>query len=271
VWRNDESLWKDIIQKSPENARALMNYGLSRMSAGDYFESEYYFRKALSLWPNWPYLHINMGILKDAQGQTAEAEQWFQSAIARGGNNPEPYYYYSRFLYGKGKKIDAITYLQTAIKISSAHINSRDLLMAIYAETEQWDLLRDLANSTLQIVPNEPGALQYLEMSQNKKSVVDIQAEAVEKNPTAEGYLAVSVTCYQRGEYQKCIDYCNKALKIKPDFADAYNNMCSAYNSMQMWDEGVKACEAAIKINPNYELAKNNLNWALSGKKKTSQ
>jgi len=53
-------------------------------------------------------------------------------------------------------------------------------------------------------------------------------------------------------------------LKLNPNYAEAYNNICSAYNAMQMWDKGAEACEKALKINPGYELAKNNLAWAKS-------
>jgi hypothetical protein len=36
VWRTDESLWLDDIEKSPHNARGLMNYGLTQMAKGKY-------------------------------------------------------------------------------------------------------------------------------------------------------------------------------------------------------------------------------------------
>lgn len=271
VWRTEDSLWYDISQKNPENPRALMNYGLSRMSAGDYFEAEYYFRKSLKIWPNWTYLHINMGILQEAQGKAAEAEQWFLSAINSGANNPEPYYYYARSLNNKGQKQLAIANLQTAISISPAHMNSRFLLMGIYSEQGLWDLLRDLANSTLQISPNDANALKYLQMAEGKKSSIDMQAEEIAKNPTPEGYLTISMSYYQVGQYEKCIEACNSALKLNPNYAEAYNNICSAYNAMQKWDEGIKACEKALEIKSDFARARNNLNWAKTEKAKLVQ
>lgn len=86
------------------------------------------------------------------------------------------------------------------------------------------------------------------------------------QHPTPENFLDLSLQFYNRGEYQQCIDACNEALKLKPDYAEAYNNICSAYNAMKMWDKGAEACEKALKIRPDYELAKNNLKWAKSNK-----
>ena len=36
VWASGESLWADVVEKSPNNGRAWMNYGLSQMSLGRY-------------------------------------------------------------------------------------------------------------------------------------------------------------------------------------------------------------------------------------------
>jgi tetratricopeptide (TPR) repeat protein len=262
VWRTEESLWYDISLKSPGNARALMNYGLAKMGKGEFFEAEYYYRKALKIWPNWPYLHINMGILANAQGKVAEAEQSFLLALQNGPGNPETYYYYAQFLNQHGRKQQAVANLQTAISLSAAHMDSRYLLMSIYAELGEWDLLRSLAQSTLQIVPNDPTSLSYVQMAEGKQSPIDAQQEALKKNPSPEGWLNLSLSYYQVGDYQKCIDACEEALKIKPDYADAYNNICSAYNAMGMWEKGAEACEKALQIKPDFELARNNLNWA---------
>ena len=40
VWRSEETLWRDVVQKSPTNGRALMNYGLTQMSQGKYAEAK---------------------------------------------------------------------------------------------------------------------------------------------------------------------------------------------------------------------------------------
>jgi tetratricopeptide (TPR) repeat protein len=63
--------------------------------------------------------------------------------------------------------------------------------------------------------------------------------------------------------YNECVGACEKALKLKPDFALAYNNICSAYNAMEQWQKAADACKKAIEIDPNMQLAKNNLTVSL--------
>ena len=60
-----------------------------------------------------------------------------------------------------------------------------------------------------------------------------------------------------------------KALALKPDYAEAYNNLAAGYNSMQMWDEGIQAATQAVRLKPDYQLARNNLLWAQSAKRGT--
>ena len=70
VWHEpNESLWRDVTEKSPKNGRGLMNYGLALMARADYAGAEKYFSDALRLTPNYSYLFINMGILKAATGK----------------------------------------------------------------------------------------------------------------------------------------------------------------------------------------------------------
>jgi tetratricopeptide (TPR) repeat protein len=74
--------------------------------------------------------------------------------------------------------------------------------------------------------------------------------------------ISLSYTYYINNFFEKGIKACEKALKYDPNNADAYNNMCSCYNSLKMWAKAEEACNKALAIKPDHELAKNNLNWA---------
>jgi protein O-mannosyl-transferase len=269
VWKNDATLWYDIVQKGPQNPRALMNYGLTLMEKGYYFEAEFYYRRALAIWPGWPYLHINMGILKEATKQMNEAEQFYLNAITYSGNSkPEAYYYYSKFLFGQKRSKETIPYLQQSIVISPGYMQSRYLLMSVYAELGYWEQLTKLSEETLAISPGDQATLNFIEMAKGKKSQLMVNEEETAKNPTPENYLNLSLQYYNAGDYQKCIDACNNALKLRPKYSEAYNNICSAYNAMKLWEKGIEACEKALQCNPNNEYAKNNLKWAKGEKEK---
>jgi tetratricopeptide (TPR) repeat protein len=91
------------------------------------------------------------------------------------------------------------------------------------------------------------------------------------KEQAAAALLTLSLQQYQAGRFEDCISSAKRALEDKPDYAEAYNNIAAAYNSMSRWDEGIQAATQAIRLKPDFQLAKNNLGWAISQKQKAAQ
>jgi len=101
---------------------------------------------------------------------------------------------------------------------------------------------------------------------EGNKANLQAAIEAVAKQKTPENYLTLSLRYYEARQFEKSIEAAREALKLKPDYAAAHNNICAAYNELKMWDKGIEACQEALRIDPGFQLARNNLNWALAGK-----
>lgn len=109
VWTTDETLWADAVAKSPGNARAWMNYGLTQMSRGRYVEAQRHFRRAAAITPNYSYLETNLGIVTVALGDTLGAEAHFRRAIALEPEQPGAYFFYGRYLVRAGRGLTPST------------------------------------------------------------------------------------------------------------------------------------------------------------------
>jgi Flp pilus assembly protein TadD len=94
------------------------------------------------------------------------------------------------------------------------------------------------------------------------------QAQVVPPQATADAYINDSLAFFRAGNFQGCIDSARKALQLKPDYAEAWNNVGACQNSLGHWDEGIKAELQAIRFKPDFQLAKNNLAWAQESKAK---
>lgn len=238
VWSSGETLWHDVVTKSPNNGRGLMNYGLAKMGNKDYAVALDYFERAKKILPYYSYLYINMGVLKNLMGNQKEAEENYKYALALNPKNPESYYFYSSWLRSQGRFKEALDLTTEGLKVSPTHSGNK----ALY-------------NELLALAANESNQLQIAE--QNAKA-----------KPTVEGYIALSLMYYQKQQYEKCIEASNEALKLDPNCIEAYNNICSANNILGNYDAAIKAGQKALKIDANYRLAKNNLADALSRKEK---
>ncbi len=233
VWKNAETLWKDVTVKSPNNGRGLMNYGLSQMTLGNYTIAEKYFLDAQKIQPNYYILEINLGVLYGALKNNQKAEAHFLKAISLNSSAPSPEYYYARFLNENGQGRSAIKYLHKALQKSSSHIPSQMLLNTISVK--------------------EPSLETQIEN-------LNIKIKSEKTNPDL--YIELSEKLYLNNQYEKAIDVCIQLLKFAPNNKLAYNNMCASYNQLKEWDLAKTACQNALTIDPNFQIAKNNLNWA---------
>ena len=48
--------------------------------------------------------------------------------------------------------------------------------------------------------------------------------------------------------------------------AEAYNNMAACDSSLSKWDDAIRAAGEAVRLKPDFQLAKNNLAWAMQQK-----
>jgi tetratricopeptide (TPR) repeat protein len=259
VWHTEESLWYDVTQKSPLNGRGLMNYGLTQMGKGNYAAADSCFTKALTLLPSYYALCINMGVLKDATGDKAAAENYFLRAIQLGSGFQDSYFFYGRFLTHVDRYTEAAVQLKKAIDISPAYLEARLLLMDVYENMGNWDELKALAQSTLQIVPDNAIVSQYLDAGKNRIGKLERLAADVKAVPTADRYLDLSLKYFTAGRYQQSIGAAQDAIKLKPALAEAYNNIGSAYNALKQYAKAIAPLSRAIELKPDFQLAKNNL------------
>jgi tetratricopeptide (TPR) repeat protein len=270
VWQTDESLWRDVTVKSPKNGRGLMNYGLTQMEKGRYLTALDYFERALALAPNYSVIEINLGIADGALGRDDEAQRHFQRALKLAPDRAESHYFYGRWLKDKGKTIDAIAQLDAAVRVNSNAFDARHLLMQIYSEQSNWPELQRVAQDTLKLAPNDTTATQFLNARQNREQDIQAAEQSARQSPTAEGLLTLSLLYYQDGKFSECVQTAQRALQLKPDYAEAYNNIAAGYNSMGLWDDGIKAASEAIRLKPDFELAKNNLAFAMNQKQRAT-
>jgi tetratricopeptide (TPR) repeat protein len=259
VWHSEESLWRNVTLKSPNNARGLMNYGLIKLDEAKYQEAEMYFKRALQIAPAYSFIYANLGVLKEKTGNDIDAEDNFLKGIELGPAYASHYFLYGQFLYRRARFVEAQVMLQKAEGLSSAYMLPRELLLKTYMLLGEWDLLKPLATSTLKIAPGDQGALDALQQSAQRKTKADIEADNLKLAPTAEKYLSLSFEYYSEGRYDLCINAAKEAIKLKPDYPDAYNNIGCAFNIMGQFDKSVEALKMALTLNPSYQLAKNNL------------
>src|SRR5205823_12135477 len=101
-----------------------------------------------------------------------------------------------------------------------------------------------------------------LTLSPTDLTARDLLARLDQQQQTPEQLLALSLQTYNAGKFEESIVAAQAALSLKPDYAEAWNNICAANNKLGRFEEASKACEEALRLKPDFELARNNLQYA---------
>jgi len=237
VWKTEETLWPDVVLKSPRNGIGLLSYGIQLMAKGDFAGALDYFHRAQHITPRYPALLINLAIAENATRQSAEAEQHFNEALRLAPSSPGSYTYYARYLLSHSRADEARALLQRALELSPNDLYARELLKE--AQTRA---------SELALVP-----LAGVEINQPVN-------KAAPRTP--QFYLVLSLQFYREERYIEAIFACRRALDLRPDYAEAWSNMGAVYNKLGRYEEAAAACERALLYKPGYENARINLQYA---------
>ena len=79
----------------------------------------------------------------------------------------------------------------------------------------------------------------------------------------AEAYGNMGNTLQEQGKLDEAIEAYNKAISLKPDYAEAYSNMGATLQEQGKLDEAIEAYNKAISLKPDYAEAYSNIGAAL--------
>ena len=129
-----------------------------------------------------------------------------------------------------------------------------------YTFYADWLLKEDRLQEALPLIT------KALEISPGDVYAADLMAKAQRggesQESTPEGWLNKSLLRYREKRYPESVKAGFAALKLKPDYAEAWNNIGAAYNELGLYEKGETALENALMLKPDFELAKGNLDFA---------
>jgi Flp pilus assembly protein TadD len=217
VWLSEETLWRDVVMKSPRNARGLMNYGNTLMAKGDFTGALDHFHRAQLLAPQYPVLLINLAIAEDATKQAGRAEQHFREALRLAPSSPDSYTYYARTLLEHSRKAEARALLRQALSLSPGDVTAQEVLAEAESSPESYLAL----------------SLQRYQEGRYAESIAASRAALALQPNYAEAWNNLGAAYNKLGQYAEGADACEKALLLRADFELARNNLQYAREMMK--------------------------------------
>lgn len=233
TWKDDITLWSDVVEKSPAKARPYINRGLAYGNTGFPDKAISDFSKALQIAPNSVYALWNRG------ATYSKLRQW-GIAIAD----------YSKLIETDSEYIDA--YFNRA---------------AAYENLKQWD--KAIADYSYVIILSPQHAkaysnrgVVYFHLGETEKAISDYTSAIVIDPQFAMAYDNRGTALMHLGQYDDAINDFTKAVLIDTNFSKAYNNRGVAYGSKGQYDKAIADFNKALEIDPNFSDALKNKDFA---------
>ena len=256
IWHSEESLWQDVVQKSPLNGRAWMNYGLTQMAQGRYQEAARLFAQAQVYLPNYAALETNLGILAEAMGDSEKAQAHFSHSLVLDRNYPESHFFYSRWLVEQGRSAQGIRHLRQCLALSPAHGPAANLLMRILFARGDHQGLMTAVRQTLSQSPGDPAALRFGGGDPGQdEAVAGAEFERGLEHTRVGKNLEAAVA------YRRALESEPVAPALR---ADILNNLGWSLLELGFVEEAAESFRQVLQIRPDYGLARNNLALAES-------
>ena len=192
------------------------------------------------------------------EGSTEEAKRIYQDILAKFPNN-------------KKAKAKLITILETPIaNVKKAQDPTQDqleTLIKLYSQGKLQQALIQANNLLMQfrntvILYNILGAIQA--GLKQYDAAISSYGKAIKLKPNyAEAHNNLGNALINRGDPGRAIDSYKRAIKIKPDYAEAHNNIGNALKEKGDLGTAIVNYRLALSIDPNYVLAHYNMGAAL--------
>jgi protein O-mannosyl-transferase len=146
-------------------------------------------------------------------------------------------------------------HFKDALRLAPASPDSYTYFARYLLAHSRPDEARGFLRSALELSPTDLTARDLLAKAEGRV----INETTVQ---TPESYLDLSLRLYGEERYAESIAASRRALDLRPGYAQAWNNVCAAYNKLGRHEEAAAACEQALRLKPDFELARNNLTYA---------
>jgi tetratricopeptide (TPR) repeat protein len=163
-WRNEMTLWSDVLRKDPTNPRAHMFLGLEYLEREDYKEAERMFEKAVQLNPKDYYGYVLRGYFNSLVDRDERALSDYNLAIKL--DPRAPYSYFNRGeLYSKRGQYDkALNDYEAALRLKPFYTDAHAGIARVYWLTGEFKKLAEACRKIIEIDVSDPRGHRCLQV-----------------------------------------------------------------------------------------------------------
>ena len=216
-------------------------------------------------------IYLQQALAYYEQHQWTEAITACRNALNIDSNSSEAYKIWGNVLHRSGKTAEAIGYYAKAVEIQPSFAEVYANLGSIYAQKQQWHKAIHYYQKAIFIEPNFVGAYRSLakvweELGEAERALKYF-CQALRLEPailTPIQHMKLGTELWEEGKSEEAIACYRHAIKLNPNFREAYLKLAESLEKTGQWQEAVVYYRQGMELG---DAKRNNQEQPLQGKR----
>ncbi|HOY31085.1 MAG TPA: tetratricopeptide repeat protein [Bacteroidales bacterium] len=230
IWKDEFTLWNDVVAKAPGKARAINNRGFIYLQREQWDKAVSDFSKAIEIFPGWAITYYNRAVAYEKLGLLDNAIADYTTAIKFDPKYDNAYYNRGLIYGNRGNLEQALSDFTKAIE-SQKYIDAKSYYNR---------------------------GVTYMALGQWPKAIADFSSVSIAEWKNAKAWANRGVAWANLKQWDKAIEDYTWSIINEPGFAATYNNRGNAYVHLGQWEKALADYNKALEIDPNNIDAYNN-------------
>ena len=255
-YQSQVAIWHSAVLATPDNPRALSNFGNALYDDDQPDRAMHYFRRTLEVAPGFPEAHYNLGHVYQQQGDYDQAVSHYLLALRGHPDCPDAHNNLGVILQKRGQIDQAIAHYQRALKISPDPVEAHTNLGTAYKLQGKLDLATYHFREALKIKPDyltvHRSLALILHSQGNFEQAISHYRHALQKDPKdAQTHNNLGLSLRSVGRLDEAVDHYRQALALDPADAYAHINLADVLKSQGALDTALSHYQTAAQLAPD--------------------
>ncbi len=262
------TFYQDFLKKYPKANDVRMAYAKLLVAEKRYAEAKPEFVKLVESSSSSPEISAVVGLLSLESGDFLMADKYFQQSVSSGFKDPDQLYLYlGRSAERQKDDVKALSWYDK-IQPGEHFMEGRFSAANVIARTKNVDAAIKMLDEVNDLTPEQQITVIQTESSilaqvkRNQESF-DLMDKAIQNWPDSTELIYDYAMAAERiGKYEVMETELYKLIKLKPDFAAAYNALGYSLADRNIkLNEAKSLLETAVKLSPNDHYMLDSLGW----------
>lgn len=260
--------YQDFLKKHPKANDVRMAYAKLLVSEKKYSEAKPEFVKLVETANSSPEIIAVVGILSLESNDYLMADKYFQQAISAGFKNPDQLHLYLGKSAERQKDDAKAMSWYDQIQAGELYLDGRLSAANVIARTKNVDAAIKLLDEVQDLTPEQQMLViqteaSMLNQAKREQEAFDLLQKATQSWPNAVEIIYDYAMAAERvGKLDVMEAELRKAMKLKPDFAAAYNALGYSFADRNIkLQEAKNLIETALRLQPGDHYMLDSLGW----------